>query len=85
MGHSPKVLAPEEEKRVVEDLRAGWRRHEIRASELGEKLRLSTSIRECEDRYLVTELREKARTAGLSPTGSKDQLCLRLIKAGIIS
>lgn len=45
----------------------------------------SKTIRECEEEYLATELKQKAKDAGISPTGlTKRQLCDKLIKAGTI-
>lgn len=73
MGHSPKILAPGEEYRVTEEL--------IKPRE---RL-VSPSILEVEGRYFLSELKDMARKAGLSAVGTKDQLCRRLINAGIIT
>lgn len=73
MGHSPKVLAPGERERVIEDFRG------IRAKRIARG-----DILEIEGRYSLTELRGMARNAGISHLGDKEQLCRRLIAAGVI-
>ena len=73
MGHSPKVLAPGERERVIEDLRG------IKAKRVGRG-----DILEIEGRYSLTELKDMARAAGISHVGDKEQLCRRLIEAGKI-
>lgn len=73
MGHSPKVLAPGEKERVIEDLRR------VRG-----RLPTKASILEIEGRYSLIELKNMARAAGISHLGDKEQLCRRLVEVGII-
>ena len=69
MRSAPKVLKEKEEK---------WVRLQRRA-------RIpSSKIMELEPRYSVSELKDMARAAGISPTGTKDQLCRSLIRVGAI-
>lgn len=80
MSHSPKVLAPGEEKRVIEEFRR------VRGIQVPRGTQVPRGeIMEIEGRYLLSELKNMARTAGISHLGDKEQLCRRLIEAGIIS
>lgn len=45
---------------------------------------VSPEILEIESRYSLSELKDMAKNQGLKYTGTKDILCLRLIRAGII-
>ena len=73
MGRSPKVLAPGEEKLVINALRG------IKGKRIGAK-----DILEIEGRYSLIDLRNMARAASISHLGDKEQLCRRLIEAGKI-
>lgn len=44
----------------------------------------SSKVMEVESRYSLGELRDMARAADISPTGTKNQLCHSLIRAGVI-
>ena len=79
MGHSPKVLTPGEEARVAESRFYPGELEELRKAKIS-----NHRIMECESKYLLTELKEMAKTKGLSPAGDKELLCRRLIKAGVI-
>lgn len=68
----PKVSTLGKERRVTERLMENETRF------------VSPEILEVEGRYLLTELKDMARVAGLNYVGTKDQLCLKLIKAGKI-
>lgn len=69
MNKSSRVLKKEEEE---------WVRLQRRA-------RIpSSKILELEPRYSLSELKDMARAAGISPTGTKDRLCRSLIRIGAI-
>jgi len=45
---------------------------------------VSPEILEIESQYSLVELKDMARNKGLKYTGTKDELCLGLIRAGIL-
>ena len=73
MSQSPKVLALGEEVAVIESL-TGKRGKQI----------LKADILEIEGYYSLIELKTMARAAGISHLGDKEQLCRRLMAAGVI-
>lgn len=49
-----------------------------------EKPKKVVTVAEAEAKYSAVELKDMARKAGISPTGSKRELCQRLIKEGAV-
>lgn len=56
--------------------------HQKLCAAVPEKPRMT--VRDCDYTYLLTELKQMAKDAGISPTGTKTELCRKLINAAIL-